>query len=93
MMDEVVVRVPLRDAVSDAVVSAELRTVHFDSPTGMCTLNIGVLSRGTTQALLDNVFVEAGTLARFSQQQVLVTFRIPGHSIWSNRGQITTPYK
>lgn len=81
VMDEVVVRVPFGDAVSGAALSANVGTVHFDSTTGMCTWNIGVVSRGKTPAMLGNISVKAGALARVSQPQVLVKFRIPGHSV------------
>lgn len=81
VMDEVVVRIPFGPGVSGAALSANVGTVQFDSSTGMCTWNVGVVSRGKTPSMLGNITVEKEAMARIVNPPVLLQFRIPGYSV------------
>lgn len=81
LMDDVCVRVPFGPGVSGASLSANIGTVQFDTSTGMCTWNIGVMSRGKTPAMLGNITIEREAMARIDNPQVLLQFRIPGYSV------------
>lgn len=55
IMDDVCIRLPFGPGVTGASLSANFGTVEFDSTTGMCTWNVGVVSRGKTPTLNGNI--------------------------------------
>ncbi|CAN8067895.1 unnamed protein product [Agarophyton chilense] len=76
IMTDVSVSIPFGDGVTGASLSANYGTVQFDSSSGMCTWNVGVVARGKTPSLVGNVSLNA----EVRNPQVVVSFRIPGFS-------------
>lgn len=81
VMDQVSLRVPLADSVSDATLSANVGTVHFDTASSTVVWNVGVVSRGKVPVMQGNVSVRMRTERNIQQPIVLCSFRIPGHSV------------
>lgn len=81
LMDDVSVCIPFGLGVSGASLSANTGTVQFDSSTGMCTWNVGIVSRGKTPSLLGNITLDRGFSGRTVNPSALVKFRIPSYSV------------
>lgn len=81
LMDGVTVRLPFGPGVTGASLSANFGTVQFDCTTGLCTWNIGVVAREKTPCLIGNITIAPDAPARIETPQILVAFRIPGHSV------------
>lgn len=81
LMDHVVARIPFGTDVLGASLSGNVGTTQFDTSTGVCTWNIGVVARGKTPTLSGTISVKDGALSAVTTPQILLSFSIPGLSI------------